>query len=190
MKKQVLFVQGGGDGAYDADAKLAESLVRALGPGYEVRYPEMPNQSDPHYESWKSFLAKEITALGDDVVLVAHSIGATIVVNALAQRKPRWSLAGLFLIAPAFVGQGGWKSEDFLPVERLGADLPDGLPVYLYHGRDDEVVPFAHVDLYANAIAQAHVRRLDARDHQLNNNLREVAEDIRQLRRSRTRRRG
>ncbi len=43
MKKQVLFIQGGGAGAYEADGKLAASLQEALGAEYEVRYPQMPN---------------------------------------------------------------------------------------------------------------------------------------------------
>ncbi len=30
-KKQVLFVQGGGEGGYEVDAKLAASLQKALG---------------------------------------------------------------------------------------------------------------------------------------------------------------
>jgi hypothetical protein len=37
MKKQVLFVQGAGQGAHEEDAKLAASLGKELGPGYEVR---------------------------------------------------------------------------------------------------------------------------------------------------------
>jgi len=42
--------------------------------------------------------------------------------------------------------------------------------------------PVAHVDLYAKAIPQAVVRRLRGRDHQLNNDMSEVAADIRCLR--------
>jgi hypothetical protein len=38
-----------------------------------------------------------------------------------------------------------------------------------------------HVDLYAKAIPQARVRRLKSRDHQLNNDLSEIAEDIRRM---------
>ena len=36
-KTDVLFVQGGGKGAYDEDAALAASLERALGGEYDVR---------------------------------------------------------------------------------------------------------------------------------------------------------
>jgi hypothetical protein len=50
--------------------------------------------------------------------------------------------------------------------------------MFPYHGRQDETVPFAHVALYAKALPQAVVRHLDGRNHQLNDDLSEVAADI------------
>jgi len=51
----------------------------------------------------------------------------------------------------------------------------------LYHGDQDRIAPVAHVELYGAAIPRARVRRLAGRDHQLNNDLSEVATDIREL---------
>jgi predicted peptidase len=53
MKKPVLFIHGGGEGAYEADAKLATSLQDALWAEYDVRHPQMPNEDSPEYEAWK-----------------------------------------------------------------------------------------------------------------------------------------
>ncbi len=39
MIKQVLFVHGGGQGAYEEDKKLAASLRDVLGAAYDVRHP-------------------------------------------------------------------------------------------------------------------------------------------------------
>jgi hypothetical protein len=39
----------------------------------------------------------------------------------------------------------------------------------------------AHVDLYKKSIPHAQVRKLEGRDHQLNDDLSEVAADIRRL---------
>jgi hypothetical protein len=58
------------------------------------------------------------------------------------------------------------------------------LAVYLYHGSEDKSVPFEHVNLYEKAIPQAIVCRLAGRDHQLNNDLSDVAADIRQCAKS------
>jgi pimeloyl-ACP methyl ester carboxylesterase len=60
------------------------------------------------------------------------------------------------------------------------------MPVYLYHGSRDGTAPLEHVRLYAKAIPYAVVRRLAGRDHQLNNDMSEVAADIRRLGTGRT----
>ena len=146
----------------------------------------MPDEADPHYKPWKSALKREYAKLEDGAVVVGHSIGGTILINALAEEPPKLHFGGIFLIASPFIGEGGWPSDDIIARKHLGAALPDRVPVYLYHGSDDETAPFAHVDSYAEAIPDAVVRRLRGRDHQLNNDLSEVAADINRLRRRNT----
>jgi pimeloyl-ACP methyl ester carboxylesterase len=126
-------------------------------------------------------LAEEIAGLRDGAILVGHSIGGTILISVLAEAPPKRRLAGIFLVAPPFVGAGGWPSEDIRPMADLGARLPQAVPIHLYHGSKDDTAPFAHVDLYEEAIPGAVAHRLDGRDHQLNNNLAEVAAGIRAL---------
>jgi pimeloyl-ACP methyl ester carboxylesterase len=82
------------------------------------------------------------------------------------------------LIAAPFVGHGGWPGEEFELPSDLGAQLPKGVPVLMFHGLEDETAPPSHADLYAGAIPQADVHRLPGRDHQLNNDLSEVASEI------------
>ena len=60
----------------------------------------------------------------------------------------------------------------------LGARLPRGVPVHVFHGLDDETAPPSHADLYARVLPQARVHRLPGRDHQLNDDLTEVATAI------------
>jgi predicted alpha/beta hydrolase family esterase len=182
MKKQVLFIQGGGVGAHDQwDNKLVDSLRRELGPGYDVRYPRMPDEADPSYIMWKAALAGEIADLDDGAIVTGHSIGGTILINALAEAPLNRKLAGVILIAAPFIFAGGWPSEDIGPMADLGARLPPKTPIYLYHGSKDDTVPFAHVDLYEEAIPGAIVHRLPGRNHQLNDDLAEVAAGVRAL---------
>src|SRR5262249_20315186 len=148
--------------------RLVDSLSRELGPGYEIRYPVMPNEADPNYADWKAALEREMAALEPGAILVGHSIGGTILFHVLAERTSKRA-AAIFLIAAPFIGEGGWTSDDINP--RPAVRLPTNLPVFLYHGSEDEIAPIAHVELYAEAIPGAHVRRLQGRDHQLNNNL-------------------
>jgi len=179
VKRQLLFVQGGGKGTHDEwDHKLVESLRRELGQGYEILYPRMPNEDDPSYGPWEAALERAFGLLHEGAILVGHSVGGTILVSRLAERSLARELGGIFLIAAPFVGTGGWTAGDLELPPDLGARLPEGTPIHLYHGLDDEVAPPSHLELYARAVPQAHVHRLPGRDHQLNNDLREVAAAI------------
>jgi pimeloyl-ACP methyl ester carboxylesterase len=177
--RQFLFIQGGGAGVHDEwDDKLFDSLRRELGDGYEVRYPRMPDEDDPSYARWSAAIWREMTALNDGAVVAGHSVGGTILINALAERPPERKLVAIVLIAAPFVGAGGWPGDEFeLPYD-LGARLPQGVPVHVFHGLQDETAPPAHADLYARAIPQARLHRLPGRDHQLDNDLSEVAKTI------------
>ena len=179
---QLLFVQGGGKGTHDEwDSKLVDDLRQRLGADYEIRYPRMPGEEEPSYARWKPTLEHEFTALRDGAVLVGHSVGATILISLLASRPPARRFGALFLIAAPFVGDGGWSADELKLSADLGARLPPGVPVHCFHGLEDEVAPVSHAELYARAIPQAQVQRLPGRDHQLNNDLSEVAAAISSL---------
>jgi len=181
MPHQVLFIQGGGKGAHDEwDSKLVASLARELGPDCEIRYPRLPKEAEPSYARWQAALNKEFATLSDGACLVGHSIGGTILINALADAPPAVRLRGVFLLAAPFVGEAGWPSDEIQPMSDLGQRLPEQIPIYVYHGSKDETAPPTHADLYAKAIPRAVVRRLPDRDHQLNGDLSEIAADIRQ----------
>jgi predicted alpha/beta hydrolase family esterase len=177
--QQILFIQGGGAGAHDDwDDKLFDSLRRELGDGCEVRYPRMPEEDDPSYARWSAAIRREMTALDDGAVVVGHSVGGTILINALAERSPERELGSIVLIAAPYVGANGWPGEEFELPPDLGARLPQGVPVHVFHGLADETAPPSHADLYARAIPQAQLHRLPGRDHQLGNDLSEVAKTI------------
>ena len=178
--RQVLFIQGGGAGAHDEwDDKLVDSLRRELGDEYEVRYPRMPDEGDPSHARWGPAIRREMADLADGAIVAGHSVGGTILVHALAEQPPDHRIAAIVLIAAPFVGPGGWPGDEFELPSDLGARLPRGTRVHVFHGLDDETAPPSHAGLYARAIPQAQVHRLPGRDHQLNNDLSEVAEAIR-----------
>jgi predicted alpha/beta hydrolase family esterase len=180
--RQILFVQGAGEDVHEQwDNKLVGSLRRELGPGYEIRYPRMPDEADPHVATWGTALEREIAALQSGAIVVGHSIGGTMLLNVLGERAPAVRLGAIVLIAAPFIGRGGWKSDDIAPRSDLAARLPPNVPVFLYHGDNDTIAPVAHLALYSAAIPHAHVRELANRDHQLGNDLSEVASDIRGL---------
>jgi predicted alpha/beta hydrolase family esterase len=180
--RQILFVQGAGKGVHDQwDNQLVDSLKRELEPAYDIRYPAMPNEADPAYAAWKPVIERELAVLEHGAIVIGHSVGGTILIHALAERTPQCNLGAICLIAAPLIGPGGWTIDDFEPLHDLEHRLPRGVPIFFYHGRDDDIVPFAHVELYACAVPSARVRRLAGRDHQLGNDLSEVTADIRGL---------
>lgn len=180
MTTQVLFVQGGGEGVHDRwDDKLVHSLQRELGHAYYVRYPHMPNEAEPRYSAWKAALLKELESLEDGSILVGHSIGGTVLLHVLAEESLILRPGALCLLAPAFIGDDGWPSDEIQSKASFSELVPSDTPVFLYHGDQDDIVPFAHMQMYAKAIPRATLRELRGRDHQFDNDLREVAADIR-----------
>ncbi|HKT01199.1 MAG TPA: alpha/beta hydrolase [Rugosimonospora sp.] len=177
--RQILLIQGGGAGAHDEwDDKLFDSLRQELGGGYEVRYPRMPDEDDPSYAAWSAAIRVEMAGLDDGAVVAGHSVGGTILISVLAERPVARELAAIVLIAAPYVGEGGWSSDEFGLPSDLGARLPQGVRVHVFHGLQDETAPPSHADLYARAIPQARVHWLPGCGHQLNNDLSDVAKTI------------
>ena len=181
MKKQVLFIQGAGEGAYDEDGEVVKSLRDKLGSEYNVRYPKMPEEEDQGYEAWKAQISKELAALDEEVILVGHSVGSSMLLKYLSEEKVENSITGIFLIAAPYWGAGGWELNEFRLDEGRASKLLKTIPVFFYHSRDDDIVPFAHLAMHAEKFPKATVREFDGRGHQFINDLSEVAADIKSL---------
>jgi uncharacterized protein len=178
MKKHVLFIQGGGQGAYDIDSKLAASLQRALGPTYEVHYPRMPNEDDPQYSTWKDQIAAELESIGTGPILVGHSVGGALLLRYMVEGPVEKRIAGLYLLAVPAWDDMDWNYDDLKLPEAAAVKLRKIPRIFFYQSRDDSVVPFAHLALHTARIPQAIVRESAGRGHQLGDDLSDVAEDI------------
>jgi uncharacterized protein len=177
-KGQVLFIHGGGGEAFEADGALVRSLREALGPDFGVEYPEMPDADAPEFGAWSACISHELSALGAGVILVGHSLGGSVLLKHLSEERVEEPIAGLFLIATPYWGAVDWKVAEYALREDFPEALPKDVPIFLYHSRDDEVVPFAHLAMYAGRLPHASVREFEDRGHQLGDDLSEVAEDI------------
>jgi predicted alpha/beta hydrolase family esterase len=181
MKKNILFIQGGGNGGYEADAKLAASLRQALGAAYDVHYPQLLSDEALSDFGWPQQIGKEISQSNGEVVLVGHSLGASMILKYFSESGSRNKIRGIFLIAtPYWQGEEEWVQGLKLQ-EDFAGKLPEDMPVFLYHCRDDEEVPFAHLALYRQKLPQAAVCEIVSGGHQLNNDLTVVAKDIKSL---------
>jgi predicted alpha/beta hydrolase family esterase len=177
----ILFIQGGGEGAHKEDALLAASLQKELGASYVLRYPQMPGESKPEMQRWKAEVAKELEALEGKVILVGHSVGGVAVLRYLSEERVEKPIAGLFLLAAPSWDEENWNFDDLRLPRDLAAKLSRIPRVFLYHNRDDEIVPFSHLALHAARLPGAVVHESDKGGHQFGNDLANVASDIRKL---------
>lgn len=181
MTKLVLFIQGGGEGAHKEDAPLAASLQKALGTEYDVRFPRMPGESNPEMQTWKAKIARELAALDGEVILVGHSVGGAALLKYLSEAKAEKVIAGLFLIAAPSWDEENWNFDDLRLPRDLAAKVSRIPRIFLYHNRDDEIVPFRHLELHAARLPRAVVREGEHGGHQFGNDLANVAGDIRRV---------
>lgn len=177
----MLFIQGGGDGGYEADEKLVVSLQKILGKDYEIGYPRMQTEDSAPDFGWLKQIGKEIGELRDGIILVGHSLGASLLLRYLSENKISKKIAGIFLIAAPF-----WSGkEEWVQGLKLQEDFAENLPkksrIFFYHCRDDEEVPFDHLTSYRHKLPMATFREIESGGHQLGNKLNLVAKDMKDL---------
>ncbi len=175
----VVFFHGAGDGAYEADAVLAESLAAHLGEGFSVHMPRLPEEDGPDDAGWLAEIRTAIEAASSPAVVVGHSAGGYLLLKCLASRPVSTRILAICVIAAPFPGgTPEWTFDGFeLPADLAGR-LPGEATVMLYASEDDETVPFSHRDRYAAAIPTA-LTRMTTGGHQLTDGLELVAADIR-----------
>ena len=124
MKKEVLFIHGGGEKGYAADAKLAASLQQALGEAYHVHYPPMQTNEAESDFGWPEQIGKLISTTKNEVILVGHSLGASLLLKFVSENEIKNKIAGIFLISTPF-----WSGdEDWVKGLKLKEDVANGLP--------------------------------------------------------------
>ncbi len=181
-KARILVVQGGGRGAYEEDAPLADFVRGLVQDPSTVAYPRLEGL-ELEWTDWP-LIRRELEAalanLAEDGQIIAHSFGGTALLKHLSEGGATRRIKGLFLVAvPYMCKDGDWSSSDFAVDDDFATQLPDCGDIRLYHSRDDDIVPVRHVDLYAAKLRQATVRVLDGHCHQFSSGpFRELAEDL------------
>jgi hypothetical protein len=182
-KATILFIQGGGKGAYNADKELVGRVGKALGDQYEIIFPKMPDESDPEYEKYKIKIEEELNKINSDLILAGHSLGACFLLKYISESKIKKEICGLTLLSTPFWGPGGWEFEGFTMNNELAAKKTSGIPVFFYHGVHDEIVPFFHITLYEAKFSHAKFRKIAGQGHQFDDDLSDVVKDITTLHR-------
>lgn len=179
--KKILFIQGGGNGGYKADKKLVISLQNALGNEYEINYPEIHSKETESDYGWTKQIGEKNTGSENNLILVGHSFGASMILKYLSENPIHKKIKGIFLIAtPFWSGNEDWM-QGLILKDNFADKLPDNVPMFFYHSKDDEEIPFSQFNDYQKKINRATYREIDIGGHQLKNDLTIVAKDIKTL---------
>lgn len=126
-------------------------MVAALRAGLreQVRMADLRDLEVSH-SAWSAAIAP---LLADAAVVVGHSFGGSTVLKMFAEHD--YGVERLLLLAAPDWGPAGWDVPDYALPDDTADRLPGRLRIELHHCVDDEVVPFAHLNLLAARLPQA-----------------------------------
>ena len=157
------------------------SLQTALGEEYHINYPELKSDGSAPDFGWVRQIGGKISETTGDIILVGHSLGASLILKYLSENSAAREITGIFLVAtPFWNGNEDWQRGLKLQ-ENFAEKLPRYAPLFFYHCQDDEEVPFSSLDHYKQNINWAVFREIKQGGHQLNNQLTLVANDIKSI---------
>jgi len=162
---------------------LVTYLKTMLGSNYHVFAPEMPEPEHPDYNHWRNELDKDLALLRDNAILIGHSLGGSVLLKYLSEQPVRKPIAGLFIVGAPFWGLDHWEVDEYRLMDNFQHLLPPMSRLVLYHSRNDEVVPFSHVNMYASKLPWATIRETRG-SHLFHKGLPELVADIKTIPRS------
>ncbi len=183
MTRQILFIHSAGPkGLHEGSGDFLAFLQNSLGAEYDILHPLMPTPQSPDYEPWKTQLKKEMAGLNEGAILMGHSLGGSVILKYLSEAEFEKPLTGIFIVASPYWGADkDWQHAPFLLQEGFASKLPSAPKIFIYHSRDDEIVPVAHLKQYADNLPQASIRELEGRGHLFNVASPEILDDIKSL---------
>lgn len=126
-----------------------ENLAEGLGKNFDVILLKMPNPMNAKYNEWKIMLERLFPFLSGSPILLGHSLGGIFLAKYLSENKfPKKILATFLVAAPYHRG-------DFILSKNLNKLRKQGGKIFLYHSKDDSIVPFSDSEKYKRFIPEA-----------------------------------
>ncbi|MEA2701648.1 MAG: serine hydrolase [Candidatus Parcubacteria bacterium] len=154
------------------------SLGEKLGAGYDVYNPQMPNKENARYIEWKIWFEKFIPYLEDGIILIGHSLGGIFLAKYLAENDFPRKIRATFLVATPYNTLTEHPRADFNILGTLEEFQEQGGQIYIYHSKDDEIVPFSNFERYRTELPKAQTRVFNTDGHFNGEELSEIVADI------------
>ena len=140
-------------------------------PDYQVIKPEMPNKEMACYKIWKLRFEKYIPFLtGEKIILIGHSLWAMFLLKYLSENTFPVKINQLHIVSPALDEQ--WLPEwdnyiwDFrYEKSNLNKIQPQCEKIWIWHSKDDPVVPFNHSERIVEELPYARFMIFEDRGH-------------------------
>ncbi len=153
--------------------KWADNLAEDL-PEFEVIKMQMPWKYDAKYVLWEKYFQSQMDNISGEAVLLGWSLGANFLAKYLAKNDVDLEVVSLHLVAAPFGAPGGFDFQGTLaPVETKTDNI------YLYHSKDDFVVPYQELECYQKALKSAQTMTFEDRNHFLQDKFPELISNIR-----------
>lgn len=154
------------------------NLPQSLGEDYEVLLPRMPNSTNSKYNEWKIWFERMFAILNNEVILIGHSLGATFLLKYLSENIFPKQIRKLILVSTS-----SGDSPDlagFKPPASFDKLTKQVKNIFLFHSRDDVVVPFSEFEEIKKRLPQASTFVFDDRGHFNREEFPELVELIKQ----------
>ncbi|HEY0010471.1 MAG TPA: alpha/beta hydrolase [Candidatus Paceibacterota bacterium] len=155
-------------------------LQEVLGTNYQVILPRMPNSFNAKYGEWSIWFEKYVPLLNDEVILIGHSLGADFLVKYLTENNFPKKIVATVLVAGTYPN-GNRALPEFSIDSSLEHFAKQAGTIFLYHSKDDQVVPYEEVEKYTAALPNAVVRSFEDRGHFNQEEFPELVADIKSL---------
>lgn len=166
----------------EGQKKWSRELQETLGESFEVIRPSMPCSENAKYVEWKIIFDKVLPRLGDDLVLIGHSLGGIFLAKYLSTETcPRRIRATLLVAAPFDEDSVVGSLADFILPASLERFAAQGGSIHLFQSEDDPQVPTVHAQKYAAALPGTSVHVFSDRQHFNQEEFPEIIEVIRSL---------
>ena len=186
MKQQVFYIHGGSSYSnYEAflrdlkkepirdlpDSepflKWSDALTKELDE-FDVFKPSMPNSKNAKYEEWKIWFERYTPHLRDGLMCIGWSQGGYFFTKYLIENPAPVKIKVLFLVAAPFENEdfGGEDGGDFaFDTSKVGELAKKAEKIYIFHSKDDFVVPYEHALKYKEALPEAELVTFEDKNH-------------------------
>jgi predicted alpha/beta hydrolase family esterase len=153
-------------------------LQKELSDNYEVIFPQMENYHNAKYSEWRIWIDKFLPFLKDNVILVGASLGGIFLAKYLSENNFPVKIKSVLLIAAPF--NDGYLGDFALPNSLKKMEEQAG-KIFLYHSKDDPVVPFTDMEKYAQKLPGAEKVIFEDKGHFNSKEFPEFIEKIKDL---------